>query len=236
VTREVLDNSSLALERIRALIDALPPDGDRKLPTERALVDALGVSRRAIRRALNVLESEDLLWRRQGSGTFAGQRVHPVAQVIVKDRARTDLREVMEVRLCIEPQLARMAAARASLKAIERMKDIIARIYHDYDADSYELWDSALHREIARTAGNQFFLTVFDAVDRFRHDDVWRAIRERARQTSSMEASRIQHEAIVEAIAAHDAVRAGSAMLAHIQALNDHVLRLTSTEGLSHAS
>lgn len=231
MTAEAFDNSSLALGRIRALTEALPADGDRKLPTERALAEELGISRRAVRRALEVLEAAGLVWRRQGSGTYAGPRPDAEADRMVEAGTGTDFFEVMEVRLRIEPQLAQLAALRASPAAIARMQDIIERLYQAHDADAYELWDSALHREIARSADNRLFLTIFDAMDRIRFDDAWRAIRDRARNTSSLVASRKQHEDIVEAIAAHDPVRAGEAMLAHIRALNDNVLRLTSMGG-----
>ncbi|GAB5602401.1 GntR family transcriptional regulator [Thermus sp. FJN-A] len=46
----------------------------KALPPERALAQALGVSRVTLRRALALLEEEGLLVRRQGSGTYVAQR------------------------------------------------------------------------------------------------------------------------------------------------------------------
>jgi DNA-binding FadR family transcriptional regulator len=226
------DNSSLALERLRALLVSVPGTGDAKLPTERALAESLGISRRSVRRALEVLEAEGLVWRRQGAGTFAGPRPEGLGS----DAAPVaDFTEVMEVRLRVEPQLAQLAAVRARPAAVARMHDIIARLDASADADERELWDSALHREIARAADNRFFLMIFDAIDQSRHDSAWRSIRERARSRANLATYQGQHRAIVDAIAAHDPVRAGEAMRAHIMALNDNMLRMTSLEALSDA-
>lgn len=230
-----IDNSSFALDRIRELVAAMSGDADRRLPTERALVETLGISRRAVRRALEVLEAEEIIWRRQGSGTYIGPRPSVAVDQMVAASNDVNVLEVMEVRLRLEPQLAELAALRATPEAIARMRQIIQRLYQAHDADAYELWDSTLHREIARSADNRFFLTIFDAMDRIRSDDAWRSIRDRVRNTSSLVASRQQHEDIVEAIAARDAVRAGETMLAHIRAINDLAHQMTTTEGLSDA-
>ncbi|MEE4347627.1 MAG: GntR family transcriptional regulator, partial [Paracoccaceae bacterium] len=48
------DNSSLALERLRAMLRDIPATGDNRLPTERQLAENLGISRRSVRRALEV--------------------------------------------------------------------------------------------------------------------------------------------------------------------------------------
>ncbi len=58
----------------------------------------------------------------------------------------------MEVRLRIEPQLAQLAAMRAKAADIERMYDLVNKIYESTDADGRELWDGALHRQIAQCA------------------------------------------------------------------------------------
>jgi len=227
-----VDNSNLALERLRAMLPGIEADGEGRLPTERQLAETFGISRRAVRRALEVLEGEGRVWRRQGSGTYAGTRPEPE----LEGGMRADFAEVMEARLRIEPQLAQLAALRARPEAITRMRDIIQRLDAASDADGRELWDSALHREIARAAANRFFLTIFDAMDRARHDEAWRNIRDRARSAQNVSFYQDQHRAIVEAIAAHDPVRAGEAMRDHIRALNDNLLRQTSLEALGHAS
>lgn len=228
------DNSTLALDRIRGLLREIPATGDGRLPPERTLAETLGISRRSVRRALEVLEAEGLVWRRQGSGTFAGPRPEELAAPAPAAPA-VSFTEVMEVRLRVEPQLAQLAALHARPEAVQRMRDIIARLDVTDDADSRELWDSALHREIARSTGNRFFLTIFDAIDRSRHDANWRTIRENARSRASIARYQDQHRAIVDAIAAHDPVRAGEAMRAHIMALNDNLLRMTSLEALDDA-
>lgn len=227
------DNSSLALERLRLMLHDIPATGDNRLPTERQLVETLGISRRSVRRALEVLEAEGLVWRRQGAGTFAGPRPETIT---AQDSFEANFSEVMEVRLRLEPQLAQLAALRASAPAIARMRDLIIRLEESDDADGRELWDSALHREIARAAGNRFFLMIFDSMDRARLDEAWRALRERARSRANLAQTMRQHRELVDAIAAHDPVRAGAAMRAHLMSVHDGILRLTTAEALEDAS
>lgn len=227
-----IDNSTLALDRLRAMLPDHAGRDDGRLPTERSLAETFGISRRAVRRALEVLEAEGLVWRRQGAGTFVGAR--PVGEPL--PHAAADFAEVMEARLRIEPQLAQLAAIRARPEAVARMQDILSRLDSAADADARELWDSALHHEIARAAGNRFFLTIFEAMDRARQDEAWRMIRERARSTANLGTYRAQHARIVAAIAAHDPVAAGEAMMDHIRALSDNLMRQTTLEGLSNAS
>ena len=86
----------------------LGPDG--RLPTERELSDKTGAPRRLIRRALAALEAEGLIWRRQGKGTFAGQPVEPVSALAAEISDSSEPVEVMEARLCIEPEIAALCA------------------------------------------------------------------------------------------------------------------------------
>ena len=68
------DSSNFALGRLRALLDDSSFDAGQRLPPERELAARIGIGRRALRRALEVLEAEGRIWRHQGKGTFLGSR------------------------------------------------------------------------------------------------------------------------------------------------------------------
>ncbi len=208
-------------------VTTMSPDG--KLPTERLLSERFGLGRREIRRALEVLEAEGLIWRKQGAGTFLGQKPDSWSEHAASLVSGTNFMEIMEVRLRIEPQLAQLAAMRAKNADIARMRELRDKIYERTDADWRELWDGSLHRLIAQTAGNQLFLSLFDVINRVRQDPVWQAVRERARkQDRTLKESRDQHTDIIEAIASRDPERAGEAMRNHLLTLQERLIRQTS--------
>ncbi len=223
------ENSSRALAVLRERLAVLH-DGDGRLPPERDLAAELGISRRALRRALEVLEAEGLIWRQQGKGTFVGNRPS-VAGDLARDLAgRTNPVEVFEVRLHVEPTLARHAALRATQHDIAHMRRLNERIRAADDDDSRELWDEALHRQIAQSARNALFLGVHEIVDEVRRDEAWRSLRVRARNDAARATYVAQHDAIIDAIAARDPAAAAAAMSTHIRTLSHNILPLAGTE------
>lgn len=223
------DNSNYALGKLRAYIQAQDLAKDRRLPTERAFAETFNVGRRAVRRALEVLEAEGLIWRRQGAGTFVGEKPDDWSAQVTELVAGTDIMEIMEVRLRIEPQLAQLAAMRAKPAEVERMRALVHKTGQSTDADAKELWDGSLHRQIAQSAGNKLFLSIFDVINRIRQDDAWQSIRELARRSGTNgKASFEQHIAIVDAIADRDPARAGEAMRQHLLMHQERLIRATS--------
>lgn len=230
---DLAENSNAALERIRALLRDYAGEhpGEKRLPTERALSESFGVSRRAVRRALEVLEAEGLVWRRQGSGTYAGREPARDSVAMGDLVSGTDPLEVMEVRLRLEPQLAQLAALRARPDDIRQMRAILSRLTELHDADARELFDGSLHRLIAKSAGNGLFLSLFDILNRVRQDEAWRIVRERARtMANSRSRTSDQHKAIIDAIEARDPERAGRAMRDHLLLIQENLIRQTSTD------
>lgn len=193
---------------------SLGPEG--RLPTERELSETTGASRRLVRRALTSLEAEGLIWRRQGKGTFAGQPAEPVTALAAEINETAEPIEVMEARLCIEPEIAALCATRATPDEVMRMRTLARHVYEVEDDEMIELWDSALHRLIAQCARNRPLQTAFALLDDTRATQDWQGARARARDNRSLQETHAQHMAIVSAIEAGDAAAAREAMRTHL--------------------
>lgn len=219
------DNTTRALTQVRHLIEEgkLPSDG--RLPTERELSERFGCGRRTIRRALEVLEAEGLLWRRQGKGTFAGQPPRAAKGLADEIVDEVDALAVMEARLGIEPQLAALCARRATADDVDRLRLLAGRTYSAADSDASELWDGAMHRLIARIADNPLLLAAFDLVDAVRSAEDWQHKRHMARTTETKALYHTQHTQIIDAIDARDMDAARNAMTEHLQMLRDNLSR-----------
>ncbi|WP_299678839.1 FadR/GntR family transcriptional regulator [uncultured Roseobacter sp.] len=220
---ESTDNAAAALATIRQMIETgkLPANG--RLPTERELAAELGCGRRTVRRALDTLETEGLIWRKQGSGTFAGQPPDPAGALAAEIAPDADPLVVMEARLCIEPALADLCAKRATGEDVEKLRKLARRASQPLDADTAELWDGALHRAIARIAGNRVMLTAFALLDEVRMGAEWQEKRHRARTAETMTLYDRQHRDIIDAIERRDGQAAAAAMRAHLEALSENL-------------
>ncbi len=213
------DNSTRVRARLLALLESGGTGPDGRLETERELSGQLGVGRRTVRRVLDALEAEGLIWRRQGKGTFAGQAPDPTGALAARISGSAAPLEVMEARLWVEPALAALCARRALPAEITRMRHLARREAEARTQDAAELWDSALHRLIARTAANGPLLTAFALLDEIRATDAWVSLRARTRNRATKTYNDDQHGAIIDAIEAGDAEGAAEAMRAHVRTL-----------------
>jgi DNA-binding FadR family transcriptional regulator len=228
-------NSVAAMQRLRARLDAAAGVGERQLPPERQLAAELAVGRGALRRALEVLEAEGQIWRVQGKGTFIGAR--PVNAAGLEHLPnRINPLEMMEVRLEVEPTLARLAAARATAADVEMMRRLAGRIAAATDAEGRELWDGALHHRIAEAAGNRLFVGIFELVDRVRQDARFQSLRELARARAGQASLLDQHDRIIDRIAAHDGAGAEAAMRQHLETVAARLAAAMGSRGLGVAT
>jgi DNA-binding FadR family transcriptional regulator len=206
---------NLALDELRRRLAAGMYD-DTRLPPERELAVMLGVGRRALREALDTLEQEELIWRRQGHGTFATSQRLVTEPEIARLAHRVNPLEIIEARLSIEPMLVRRSAMRASRAEIDAMVRLAESARDARDARSYEMFDIAFHRKIAECAGNALFLAMFEMIINVREKADWRQVREYYFEHDGANQSYGEHKLIVDAIIARDPIASETAMRDHL--------------------
>jgi GntR family transcriptional regulator, uxu operon transcriptional repressor len=198
-----------------------------KLPTERAVAEQLSVPRSAVRNALAALEAEGLVVRLIGSGTFvaksAASPAHETrpALVTVDDASPT---EIMETRLLVEPRIAALAVANATLADFERM-EVCNRNGEASDSfEAFEYWDAALHQSIAEATHNRLIVGLYTAITRARDQADWGELKRRSLNAERRDIYREEHRRIVAALRARDAQTAETALLDHLRRVRQNLL------------
>ncbi|WP_188825780.1 FadR/GntR family transcriptional regulator [Brucella endophytica] len=212
------------MEKLRSMLESPSDEASIRLPPERQLAELLGVGRRTVRQALDVLEEEGLIWRKQGQGTFGGQPAPLVDMAAKRLAEHTNPLEIMDVRVEIEPALARMAAARATPALIQQLERLALKAEQSTDAASWERWDSAFHARIAEASGSQLFIAIMEMINGIRQSPSWRQFRARVRSNGRNALSVEQHAAILDAIRRFHPLDAEAAMRAHVTSLRDAVI------------
>lgn len=204
------------LAKLRRYVHQVRQRNSRRLPSEARLVEELGISRARLRGLLKTLEKEGLIWRHVGKGTFIGER--PLTTELASMPEVLTPPEAFEARLVIEPQIAAMAARRATPGQIEEMRECLDRMQDLDDFDQWAIWDERLHRLVAKAAGNKLLLAVYDTI-RESSPSGMRNIINRVFSSTTRNESNVEHQRYIEAIASHDPASAESAMRAHLQAV-----------------
>lgn len=221
----VTAGSDGALTQLRAYLAQSSFAVDSRLPPERELSQLLGVTRAELRKALSVLESEGQIWRHVGKGTFIGTRpIETLADITAVTRS-TNPAEVMQTRLALEPEVARLAALNASAGQIAEMRLCLQKTRAADTWRQYESWDNRLHRLVAESTQNTLLLAVLDTLCAVRRAVTWGRLRAERVKPAANHHSFAEHEELVEAIADRDMERARAAMRRHLESVERNLLR-----------
>jgi len=207
--------------RLSEIIRNEQTSGDEWLPPERELAEKLGVSRPVIREATKRLELQGLLEVQHGVGTRVVDKLHKplnssLALLIPDIKER--LRQLTEVRLALEPENARLAAARGSAAQIKKLRLILARHQEAQDIEDSAAADMEFHRSIAIASGNQISALLIHSLSELMQASLLRGYR-RVTSARALE----DHERILNAIAVRDERASADAMKQHLMnARADH--------------
>lgn len=193
--------------------------------SETGLAERLGVSRTPVREAMRALAAEGFV------------NLSPNSRFEITSFSRQDALEVLQIRRLLEGEVSRQAARKGTPDDIRRLRENLEEMAQcieseDGDVDYHFMQlDIAFHRIIFEMAGNARMLRVSSALgDRLARFYVSR--------NSDIQMYRIclqQHRNIVEAIAAHDDIRAEEYARRHIEYIMDTMLQAPDGESTSKA-
>jgi GntR family transcriptional repressor for pyruvate dehydrogenase complex len=205
-----------------------------QLPPERDLVQQFGASRASVREALSALEMLGLVECRGGQGNFIkadgsdGTIDGELLRTLLQDH---DPYEIFEARLEMEPNLAGLAAERATAEErerlsghVKRMRELGERILAEADKQpaiaEYMEEDRKFHLEISRAAHNHVLFTVFAGVNLMMKETHWKAMKSKGLQDpANVAAYAVEHASILEAILDRDAKAADREARKHLSML-----------------
>lgn len=197
--------------------------GDR-LPSERELVERLGVSRASVREALRVLEAMGVVAANVGTGRDSGSIVvgRPSDALSTLLRVHTALEgfsldEVVETRITLEQRAAMLAAERHSREDLRRIRETLLRMDDpDLHAQRFNQLDTEFHVGIAAAAHNGLLTYLMQALRDAIQREMMLAFERLPNWRKTVVHIRTEHKNILAAIEAGDGPAAARHVEQHI--------------------
>jgi DNA-binding FadR family transcriptional regulator len=206
----------------------------QRLPSERDLAQAYGVSRPTIREAVIALELDGLVEVRTGSGVYVTARSPRDGQAQETDVGPFEL---LEARRAIEGEACALAAVLISDDELAQLEQLVAEMQHENDRDiaMSEDADRRFHMLIAGCTQNSAMVAAVQML--------WDA-RARSPQTQLLSAKAHaagvvpiidEHAAILSALRTRSPQAARAAMHSHLTRVLDSLLAATEVHELEQA-
>jgi len=202
--------SEAVVESLKARIRSCEFGPGEKLPSEQALLKEYDVSRLTLREALAKLAAWGVIRVHHGKGAFVSETISvpaldnvliPLFPQINADR----MGDLVEARNTIESEIAAKVAetrTRAHIEELERLLEFNPR--QITDAESFADRDYTFHLTLVRQAGNDFFLSMYQAL----HLQIRTFLVQYARSVMDWEKALNRHAPILEAIVEQDREKA----------------------------
>jgi GntR family transcriptional repressor for pyruvate dehydrogenase complex len=203
-----------------------------RMPSERALAEAFGVGRSAMREALKGLSLIGLVEVRQGDGTFLRKADSALLPEVIEwglllgEQRTLDL---VEARQEIEVAITGLAAKRRTDGDLADLRAILDRMAHLPTIPEFVDADVQFHLRLADAAGNLVLRDIHASVQALLRAWIARVMQ----AGGNIQLSYEEHVPILDAIARGDAPAAKAAMEVHMSAAAD---RLRATLAQDHPS
>ncbi|MEA4816134.1 MAG: FadR/GntR family transcriptional regulator [Lachnospiraceae bacterium] len=131
-----------------------------KIPNEMNFSFELGVSRTTLREAVKILAAHGVLETKRGKGTYVTANMDFSNEKISLEssyRSKLDFNDLIELRLILEPRIARFAAERCTKDDIQKIKAASKKVVKNIkNNENRRASEEEFHSAIARATGNEF--------------------------------------------------------------------------------
>ena len=187
-----------------------------KLPSERELASLLGISRASVREAIKALSFSGYLEVIQGKGTYVLEIATQYDEIVnfFSEFSNYSLDYLMEARIMLEGEFARLAAANASQKEIDVIERVFNEICNSKDTNTFFVKDLQFHLTIAKATHNPIMNGLMKIIVEMLYKETQKIIKisEDTRE-NTIETTRN----LVQAIKQRDAEKAKELMSEHIR-------------------
>ncbi|ANF56269.1 FCD domain-containing protein [Halotalea alkalilenta] len=205
---------------LRSRIEAGDYPVGSRMPAERLIAEELDISRTVVREALILLEIENRVEVRKGSGIYVIEPKEAAVEPSPEpyhDELSAGPFEMIQARQLVESNIAEFAARQITKAGILELQEISARSraedrYRDSD------WDRRFHLGVASATQNSVLVYLVEKMWYQRErNPMWRKLFDRIDNRESLASWCDDHDAILRALIRRDPVEARSAMWRHLE-------------------
>ncbi len=194
------------------------------LPSEGELSEKLEVSRATIREAVRTLEVRGFLKRIHGKGIQVvdkSEKVVEQAMTDMFDKQELEVRDVLEVRMMIEPKSAELAASRITNEELKTLNELVSMMEMSEKIDEKYLdCDFKFHKVLVASTKNPMSVAIVSAYSKW----LEKSILASSQTVENLERNYHYHRNILEALEAKDPKAARKRMEEHLDVARDNHL------------
>ncbi len=219
--------SDLVFDRLKEAILLGEFKPGQRLPSERDLIEQLQCSRMSIREAIRALELSGFLTVRQGvaGGVFVTELSFERLGGAFLDlflANKLSIPELHNVRMLIEPEIARLAAQKINNNGIEKLKKALDDEQEPFTTLQKDIdVRTKIHYILAELCGNRFLEAILRSLMKL-NKEIILAVKPEAFVVHPPGS----HNAIVNAVISHDEDSARQAMLEHTAQFGENLLKM----------
>ena len=186
----------------------------KALPSEKQLAKEFGMAQPDIKEGIRILLTRGFLEKKKGTrGTFVRKfyqlpLMENFTELVRYRRVKVD--DLAKARLLLEPEVCRLAAQKASPKALKEMQDLIDSYAHVKERDELDPLYALFHRLVGRACGNQIYSIIMENIMDFTESFI-----RTMKPVTTIIHNESDHDEIMEAFRQRDSEKAAEVGIRH---------------------